>query len=63
MTLNPIHLSDKNCDNLMDAASLREGLDYKEEIPDSAPESSTSDKDIEEEDDTDSESNELDAEE
>ena len=35
LALNPIHLSDENHDILMDAASLREGLDYKEEIPDS----------------------------
>ena len=47
----------------MDAASLREGLDYKEEIPDSASESSASDEDVEEEVDTDSESDELDNEE
>jgi hypothetical protein len=36
-------------------------LDYEEEIPDSVSESSTSDKDIEEEDNTDNESNKLDA--
>jgi hypothetical protein len=35
LALNPIHLSDNNHEILMDAASLREGLDYKEEIPDS----------------------------
>ena len=39
LLLNPIRLSDKNHDILMDAASLREGLDYDEEIPGSASES------------------------
>ncbi len=63
LALNPIRLSDENHDTLMDAASLREGLDYEEEIPDSASESSASDEDMEEEVDTDSESDELDNEE
>ncbi len=54
LSLNPIHLSDENHDILMDAASLREGLDYEEEIPESASETSASDVDVEEEDDTDS---------
>ena len=63
LALNPIHLSDENHDILVDAASLREGLDYEEEIPDSASESSASDEDMEEEVDTDSESDELDNEE
>jgi hypothetical protein len=44
----------------MDAASLREGLDYKEEIPDSASETSASNKVIEEEENTNSESGESD---
>ena len=55
--MNPIHLSDKNHEILMVAASLREGSDYNEEIPNSASESSASNKDIEEEDNTDNESN------
>ncbi len=63
LVLNPIRLGDENHDTLMDAASLREGLDYEEEIPDSASESSASDEDMEEEVDTDSESDELDNEE
>ncbi len=50
--LNPICLSDENHDILMDAASLREGLDYKEEIPDSASETSASNKDMKEEENT-----------
>jgi hypothetical protein len=37
--------------------SLREGLDYEEEIPDSALKTSASNKDMEAEDNTDSESN------
>jgi hypothetical protein len=36
LALNPICLTDKNHDILMDATSLREELDYEEEIPDSA---------------------------
>jgi hypothetical protein len=56
LALNPIRLSDENHDVLMDAASLREGVDYGEEIPDSASESSSSDEDTEEEDDSNSES-------
>jgi hypothetical protein len=63
LALNPICLSDENHDILMDAASLREGLDYEEEIPDSTSETSTSNKDMEEEDNTDSDSGELDDEE
>ncbi len=55
LALNPICLSDKNHDILMDATSLREELNYKEEIPDSASETSASSKDMEEEDDTDNE--------
>ncbi len=62
LALNPIRLSDENHDILMDAASLWEGLDYVEEIPDSASETSASDVDVEEEDDTDNESSESDEE-
>ncbi len=62
LALNPIHLSDENHDILVDAASLREGLDYEEEIPDSASETSASNVDGEEEDNTDSESGESDEE-
>ncbi len=60
LALNPINLSDKIHDILMDAASLREGLDYEEEIPDSASETSASDVDIDKEENTDSESGESD---
>ncbi len=56
LALNPIHLSDDNHNILMDAASLREGLDYKEEIPDSVSERSASEKDMEDDEDIDSES-------
>ncbi len=62
LALNPIHLSDENHDILMDAADLREGLDYEEEIPDSASETSASAVDVEEEDATNSESGESDEE-
>jgi hypothetical protein len=59
LKLNPMRLSDKNHDILMDAASLRERLDYVEEIPDSSLETSDDDKDMEEDDGTESESNEY----
>jgi hypothetical protein len=52
-------LSDETHDILMDAASLREGLDYVEEIPDSSSEISDDDEETEEEDGTESESNEY----
>ena len=45
LQLNPMRLSDENHDVLMDAASLREGLDYVEEIPDSCSETSDDDED------------------
>jgi hypothetical protein len=57
LKLNPMRLSDKNHDVLMDAASLREGLGYVEEIPDSSSE--TRDDDMEEDDGTESKSNEY----
>ena len=44
LSLNPIRLSDKNHDVLMDAASLREGLDYEENIPFNTLESSNDDE-------------------
>jgi len=59
LQLNPMRLSDKNHDVLMDAASLREGLDYVEEIPDSSLETSDDNEDIEEDNGTESESNEY----
>jgi len=58
LKLNPMRLSDENHDILMDAASLREGLDYVEEIPDSSSETSDDDN-MEEDDGTESESNEY----
>jgi hypothetical protein len=58
LKLNPMRLSDENHDILMDAASLREGLDYVEEIPDSSSETSD-DNNMEEDDGTESESNEY----
>jgi hypothetical protein len=60
MGLNPIRLSDEHHDVLMDAASLREGLDYTEEIADSASESSDSDEETDDDDDDDSESTDID---
>jgi hypothetical protein len=51
LALNPIPLSDKNHDILLDAARLKEGLDYNKEIPDRTSETSTSNKDLEDEDD------------
>ena len=62
LLLNPICLSDKNHDILMDAASLREGLDYDEEIPDSASESSESNNEMDNDDETNSESDDSDGE-
>ena len=59
LQLNPMHLSDETHDVLMDAASLREGLDYVKEIPDSSSETSDDDKETEEEDGTESKSNEY----
>jgi hypothetical protein len=59
LLLNPIRLSDEYHDVLMDAASLREGLDCEEEIPDSASESSNSDEETEDEEDDDAESSET----
>ncbi len=59
LKLNPMHLSDKNYDILMDAASLREGLNYVEEIPDSSLETSDNNEDMEEDDGTESERNEY----
>ena len=47
LKLNPMHLSDENHGVLMDAASLREGLDYVEEIPDSSSETSDDDEETE----------------
>ena len=62
LVLKPIRLSDKNHDILTDATSLREGLDYDEEIPDSASESSESDDEMDEDDETNSESDDSDGE-
>jgi len=62
LSLKPIRLSDENHNILMDAASLREGLDYDEEIPDSASESSKSDDEMDEDDETNSESDDSDGE-
>ena len=62
LLLNPIRLSDKNHDILMDASSLREGLDYDEEIPDSASELSKSDDEMDGDDETNSESDDSDGE-
>ena len=59
LQLNPMRLSDKNHDVLMDVTSLREGLDYVEEIPDSSSETSDDKEDMEEDDGTESESNEY----
>jgi hypothetical protein len=59
LQLNPMRLSDETHDVLMDAASLREGLDYVEEIPDSSSETSEDDEETEEEDGTESESNDY----
>ena len=59
LKLNPMRLSDENHDVLMDAASLREGLDYVEEIPDSSLETSDDNEDMDEDDGTESESNEY----
>ena len=58
LQLNPMRLSDETHDVLMDAASLREGLDYVEEIPDSSSETSDDNEDMEEDDATESERNE-----
>jgi hypothetical protein len=55
LALKPICLSDPNHDILMDAASLRDGLDYEEEVPDSSSQTSADDEDMEEEDGTESE--------
>ena len=60
MDLNPVRLSDQHHDVLMDAASLREGLDYVEEIADSASELSNSDEETDDEDDDDSETTDYD---
>ena len=46
----------------MDAASLREGLDYDKEIPDSASESSKSDDEMDDDDETNSEISDSDGE-
>jgi hypothetical protein len=54
-----MHLSDETHDVLMDAASLREGLDYVEEIPDSSSKTSDDDEEMEEEDGTESKSNDY----
>ena len=62
MLLNPIGLSDENHDILMDAASLREGLEYDKEIPDSASESSKSDDEMDNDNETNSESDDSDGE-
>ena len=62
LLLNPICLSDKYHDILMDAASLREGLDYDEEIPESASESSESDDEMDDDDEMNSESDDSDGE-
>jgi hypothetical protein len=59
LLLNPILLSDKYHDVLMNAASLREGLDYEEEIPDSASESSDNNDETDDEEDDNSESSET----
>ena len=42
LALTPIQLSDENHDMLMDAASLRDGLDYEEEVPDGSSDESDS---------------------
>ena len=42
LALNPIQLSNENHDILMDAASLRDGLDYEEEVPDDCSDESDS---------------------
>ena len=62
LLLNPIRLSDENHNILMDAASLREGLDYDEEIPESASESSESDDEMDDDDEMNSESDDSDGE-
>ena len=54
-----MRLSDENHDILMDAASLREGLDYVEEIPDSSSKMSDDNEDMDEDDGSESESNEY----
>jgi len=54
-----MRLSDENHDILMDATSLREGLDYVEEIPDSSSETSDDNEDMDEDDGSESESNEY----
>ena len=59
LQLNPMRLRDEMHDVLMDSASLREGLDYVEEIPDSSSETSDDNKETEEDDGTESESNEY----
>ena len=59
LELNPMRLSDETHDVLMDAASLRERLDYVKEIPDSSSETSDNNKETEEDDGTESESNEY----
>ena len=56
LSLNPICLSDENHDVLMNAASLREGLDYEENIPFNTLESSD---DNEETDDEEQEYSEI----
>jgi len=58
LNLNPMHLSDENHDILMDAASLREGLNYVEEIPDSSSETSDENEDMDKDDGSESECNE-----
>ena len=59
LKLNPMRLSDENHAILMDAARLREGLDYVEEIPDSFLETSDDGEYMEEDDDTESKGNEY----
>jgi hypothetical protein len=59
LLLNPICLSEEYHNVLMDSTSLREGLDYEEEIPDSASESSKSDEEMDDKEDDDGENSET----
>ena len=61
LALNPIRLSNENHNILMDAASLRDGLDYEEEVPDDCSDESDSLEPNEEYmTDSDSEENKID---
>ena len=48
VALNPLRLRNEDHDFLMDAASLLEGLNYEEEIPDSPGDEEEGDDDEEE---------------